>query len=65
MKIYVSNIIYKERTREWQIDINTIKGYQQYTENPAVDKTIWTFGDFASMGTQQITGFYLDVPLQI
>lgn len=65
MKIHVSNVIYKERTKEWQIDINTLRGYQQYKEDPATDKTIWTFGDFASMNAQQITDFYLDVPLQI
>lgn len=46
MLIRVSDIIYDDRTTEWDINMNSLAGYIEYSNNPDADRSIWRFGDF-------------------
>lgn len=62
MIIHVYDIEYSEKTREWNININNLSGWKEYSENPKADKSIWSFGDFMSMGQSLPTELDIEVP---
>lgn len=62
MKIHVYDIKYSEKTREWNVSLDNLAGWKQYSEDPKSDKSIWTFGNFMEMGSQLPTEMDIDVP---
>lgn len=62
MKILVTDIVYSEKTREWNISIDAIAGWKQYSEDKRTDKSLWSFGNFMEMNTDLPTEFVIDVP---
>lgn len=62
MTIHVTNISYSEKTREWNVTIDNLAGWKQYSEDPRSDKSVWTFGEFMEMGAELPTELNIDVP---
>lgn len=40
MLIRVSDIIYDDRTTEWNINMNSLAGYIEYSNNPDADRSV-------------------------
>lgn len=50
MKIFVDNIIYDDRVKEWNVHIDTLRGWKAYIDNPISHVSSQGFKDFLSFG---------------
>lgn len=62
MKICAYDIEYSERTREWNVTIENLAGWKQYSEDPRADKSTWNFGNFMTFGADLPTEITIDAP---